>query len=720
MKSQNKSLSFSRRNFLKTSVLAGGGMLIGFNFLSACKPEAIVPVDISKLNFNDFNAFIKISEEGYVTIFSPNPEIGQGVKTSMPMIIAEELDVSWDKVSVSQGLYDPVNYQRQVAGGSQSIRFGWDALRQTGATTKQMLVNAAAAKWGVDASTCSASQGIITNANGEILGYGEVAKEAAILEIPENVILKKSKDYNIIGQDIKNVDIQKIITGKPLFGLDYTSEGMAYASVLRPPAFGKKLVSFDDSITKSINGVLEVVKFGNKIAVLGSNTWAAMKGKKALIVEWKHDVKLENTEDHDTALFKILEGNKFDTRREDGNIKMAFAQADKIIERTYESPFLPHNCMEPMNFYANVTQTKVHLVGPIQTPAWTVGKIAKLLDRDPKEIHLEMTRMGGGFGRRLYGDFVEEAAEISSLVKKPIKVVFSREDDMAAGTYRPAIKYRIKASLKDGEITGYHLKEAAINGNMYGLIPNFFPAGCIPNYKVSTANHQSNITTGAWRAPYTNFLAFAEQSFFSELADELGVDHPTLLIKLLQKVKGTKDEQIQYSAERMEKTIKLAVEKSNWTKVTEGTYQGFSAYYSHNTHVAEVADVEMVEGVLVVKKVTVAVDCGIVVNPLGAKNQIEGGVIDGIGHAMYGDFSFKSGTPKAINFDNYRLIRMQETPEVSTHFVVSDLSPTGLGEPGLPPAGGAVANAIHAAKGERLLKQPFINQLEMPKSEILG
>ena len=720
MKSQNKSLSFSRRNFLKTSALAGGGMLIGFNFLSACKPEAIVPVDISKLNFNDFNAFIKISEEGYVTIFSPNPEIGQGVKTSMPMIIAEELDVSWDKVSVSQGLYDPVNYQRQVAGGSQSIRFGWDALRQTGATTKQMLVNAAAAKWGVEASTCSASQGIITNANGETLGYGEVAKEAAILEIPENVILKKSKDYNIIGQDIKNVDIQKIITGKPLFGLDYTSEGMAYASVLRPPAFGKKLVSFDDSITKSINGVLEVVKFGNKIAVLGSNTWAAMKGKKALIVEWKHDVKLENTEDHDTALFKILEGNKFDTRREDGNIKMAFAQADKIIERTYESPFLPHNCMEPMNFYANVTQTKVHLVGPIQTPAWTVGKIAKLLDRDPKEIHLEMTRMGGGFGRRLYGVFVEEAAEISSLVKKPIKVVFSREDDMAAGTYRPAIKYRIKASLKDGEITGYHLKEAAINGNMYGLIPNFFPAGCIPNYKVSTANHQSNITTGAWRAPYTNFLAFAEQSFFSELADELGLDHPTLLIKLLQKVKGTKDEQIQYSAERMEKTIKLAVEKSNWTKVTEGTYQGFSAYYSHNTHVAEVADVEMVEGVLVVKKVTVAVDCGIVVNPLGAKNQIEGGVIDGIGHAMYGDFSFKSGTPKAINFDNYRLIRMQETPEVSTHFVESDLSPTGLGEPGLPPAGGAVANAIHAAKGERLLKQPFINQLEMPKSEILG
>lgn len=720
MKSQNKSLNFSRRNFLKTSVLAGGGMLIGFNLLSTCRHEAIVPVDISKLNFNDFNAFIKISEEGYVTIFSPNPEIGQGVKTSMPMIIAEELDVSWDKVSVAQGLYDPVNYQRQVAGGSQSIRFGWDALRQTGATTKQMLVNAAAAKWGVEASTCSASQGIITNAKGDTLGYGEVVKEAAILEIPENVSLKESKDYKIIGQDIKNVDIHKIITGKPLFGLDYISEGMVYASVLRPPAFGEKLASFDDRITKGINGVLEVVKFGDKIAVLGSNTWAAMKGKKALVAEWKKDAKLESTKDHDTELFKILNGKKFETNREDGNVESAFRNADKIIERTYESPFLPHNCMEPMNFYAHVTPEKVHLVGPIQTPAWTASKISKLLNRKPEEIHLEMTRMGGGFGRRLYGDFAEEAAQISNITKKPIKVVFSREDDMAAGTYRPAIKYRIKAAIKDGKITGYHLKEAAINGNMYGLIANFFPAGCIPNYKVSTANYKSKITTGAWRAPYTNFLAFAEQSFFNELATELDKDHPSLLIELLQNVKGTKDERIQYSPERMEETIKLAVKKSNWGNTTEGTYQGFSAYYSHNTHVAEVADIEMKNGMPLVKKVTVAVDCGIVVNPLGAKNQLEGGVIDGIGHAMYGDFSFKEGAPQAVNFDNYRLIRMQETPEVSTHFVESGLSPTGLGEPGLPPAGGAVANAIHTATGERLLKQPFINELEMSKSKILG
>ena len=720
MKSQKKSISFSRRNFLKTSVLASGGMLIGFNFLNACRPNAIVPIDISKLNFNDFNAFIKISQEGYVTIFSPNPEIGQGVKTSMPMIIAEELDVPWEKVAVSQGLYDPVNYQRQVAGGSQSIRFGWDALRQTGATAKQMLINAAALKWDVEPSSCYASQGIITNANGDSFGYGEVVKEAAVLEVPENVELKESKDYKIIGQDIKNVDIQKIITGKPLFGLDYVTEEMVYASVLRPPSFGKKLVSFDDQNSKKINGVVDVLKFGDKIAVLGTNTWAAMKGKKALICKWSSNTKLESTKDHNKELLKILNGNKFKVNREDGNIEKAFLNSDKNIERTYESPFLPHNCMEPMNFYANVTSDKVHLVGPIQTPAWTASKISKLLDRKPEEIHLEMTRMGGGFGRRLYGDFAEEAAQISSLANKPVKVVFSREDDMAAGIYRPAIKYRIKASIKDGKITGYHLKEAAINGNMYGLIPNFFPAGCIPNYKVSTANYQSKITTGAWRAPYTNFLAFAEQSFFNELASELGKDHPSLLIELLQNVKGTKDERIQYSAERMEKTINLVVEKSNWGKSSDGIYQGFSAYYSHNTHVAEVADVEMVNGLPVVKKVTVAVDCGIVVNPLGAKNQVEGGVIDGIGHAMYGDFSFEEGTPQSVNFDTYRLIRMNETPQVSTYFVESDLSPTGLGEPGLPPAGGAVANAIKAAIGKQLYKQPFVEELGFIESKILG
>ena len=343
MKTKNN-MTFSRRNFMKASALAGGGMLIGFNFLTSCSEKATPPVDISKLNFQDFNAFIKIAENGYVTIFSPNPEIGQGVKTSMPMIIAEELDVSWDKVIVQQGDLDTENFKRQVAGGSQSIRHGWDALRQTGATAKQMLVNAAAKTWNVDPTTCTASNGVITSANGETLNYGEVVNTAAGMEIPENVSLKSAKDYKIIGKDAVNVDIDKIITGKPLFGLDYRADGMKYACVVRPPAFGQKLQSFDDSAARAINGVTDVVRFGDKVAVLGKNTWAAMKGKRAIKAQWESDGNLESTSLHDRELQKILDGEGVKVRREDGDIKKAFAEADVVLDRTFEAPFLPHNC----------------------------------------------------------------------------------------------------------------------------------------------------------------------------------------------------------------------------------------------------------------------------------------------------------------------------------------------------------------------------------------
>jgi isoquinoline 1-oxidoreductase beta subunit len=714
MKTSNK-INFSRRSFLQTSTLASGGMLIGFNLFTACKEDVKPPVDLSLLDYNDFNAFIKISDEGKVTIFSPNPEIGQGVKTSMPMLIAEELDVAWEDVHVAQGVLDTKNYSRQVAGGSQSLRHGWEPLRQTGATARQMLVNAAAAKWGVLPAECKTKNGVITNSNGDKLGYGEVVKEATLLEVPEDVTLKDTKDFTIIGKGKSNVDIDEIITGKPLFGLDYKIEGMLYASVLRPPAFGQKLVSFDDTASKSVNGVTDVIKFDDKIAVLATSTWSAMKGKKALKAEWNQDSKAESTAYHDEKLLGILNGNEFDTRRKDGDIKKAFSEADTVLERTYESPFLPHNCMEPMNFFANVTTNKIELVGPIQTPAGTAGRVAKMLGRDVSEVTLEMTRMGGGFGRRLYGDFALEAAEVSHLAKKPVQVVFSREDDMAAGIYRPAIKYRIAASIKDGKLTGYHLKEAAINSNMYGLIPNFFPAGAVENYQVDTGNYKSNITTGAWRAPYTNFLASAEQSFFDELAEEMNVDRIKLHRDLLQNVKGNTDEQIQYSPERLEGVMDLALEKSNWGNTSEGVYQGFAVYYCHNTHVAEVADIEMENGYPVVKRVTVAVDCGIVVNPLGANNQVVGGVIDGIGHTMYGELTFNEGIPQSNNFNSYQLIRMHQTPQVDVHFVKNDLAPTGLGEPTLPPIGGAVANAIYAATGQRLLKQPYMKHYEPKK-----
>ncbi|WP_303317975.1 molybdopterin cofactor-binding domain-containing protein [Flavivirga abyssicola] len=733
----SKQIAFSRRSFLKTSALAGGGMLIGFNLFNACKPEAKVPIDLSQLNYNDFNAYIKISKEGKVTIFSPNPEIGQGVKTSMPMIIAEELDVAWEDVYVVQAPLDTENYTRQVAGGSQSIRLSWQALRQTGATAKQMLVNAAAANWGIDASECSVAKGIITNAKGEKLGYGDVVLEASTLEVPEDVTLKDPKDFTIIGKGAGNVDIDKIVTGKPLFGLDYKEEGMLYASVLRPPAFGQVLESFDDTAARALSGVVDVIVIGekaraylegskktswtaqlsksDKMVVLAKTTWDAIKGKRAIKAIWKNDSELESTESHDKLLLDLLEGETFKTRRKDGNVKKAFANADKVLERIYESPFLPHNCMEPMNFFANITSEKVHLVGPIQTPAEAAKVVSDLLDRKLEDIHIDMTRMGGGFGRRLYGDFVYEVAEISNAINKPVKMVSTREDDMTTGVYRPASKYKISASIKDGKLTGYHLKEACINGNMYGLIPNFFPAAALENYQVDTANYKSNITTGAWRAPYTNFLASAEQSFFDELAEVLEVDRVQLHLDLLENAKKNPEPNIEYSPERLQGVIKKVVDKSNWGKTEAGVYQGFSVYYCHNTHVAEVADIIMDNGTPIVKKVTCAVDCGIVVNPLGAMNQIKGGVIDGIGHAMYSDFGFNNGVPQSNNFSTYQLIRMAQTPKVDVHFIENDIDPTGLGEPTLPPVGAAVANAIYKATGKRLTKQPYMSNLDLEK-----
>lgn len=457
----------------------------------------------------------------------------------------------------------------------------------------------------------------------------------------------------------------------------------------------------------------------DKVVVIGKTTWDAMKGKKAIKAVWKTETALESSETHDKVLLDLLEGNKFNTRRQDGNVKQAFANADKVLERVYESPFLPHNCMEPMNFFANVSPEKVRLVGPVQTPEAAAQVVADLLERDLEDVSIDMTRMGGGFGRRLYGDFVYEAAEISNAIQKPIKLVSSREDDMTMGVYRPSSKYKISASIKNGKITGYHLKEASINGNMYGLIPNFFPAGAIENYQVDTANYKSNITTGAWRAPYTNFLASAEQSFFDELAEELGVDRVQMHMDLLDNVKNNPDANIEYSPERLQGVLQLAIEKSNWGKTEVGVFQGLSVYYCHNTHVAEVADITMEDGVPSVKRVTCAVDCGIVVNPFGAMNQIKGGVLDGIGHAMYADFGFVDGVPKSNNFDSYQMIRMGQTPQVDVYFIESDIDPTGLGEPTLPPIGAAVANAIYAATGNRINKQPLINNLE-PKEKVLG
>lgn len=704
----------SRRDFLKLTALAGGGLVVGFNYIG-CKSDS-APIEVMRAypsQWIDFDAFIKIGDTGLVTIMSQNPEIGQNVKTSMPMIIAEELDVAWKDVIVEQAPFNAEWYTRQVAGGSQSIRQTWETLRNAGAKVRNILLDAAATQLEADVADLSVSEGVISHSDGRTIEYGDIASAAAEIELPKEVELKDPKDFKIIGSSRTNVDMDKIITGEPLFGIDYTHDNMVYASMIRPPAFGQELVSVDMSAAKAVAGVIDVIQIENKVAVVANSTWIAMKAKKLLKAEWKQAVPSEDSAYHTKVLLEHLEKKSDEPRRVDGNVDEAFAEADQIIDRTYEAPFMPHNCLEPMNFFANVTDEKVEMVGPIQTPEWTESRIAELLGRDKEEITIMMTRMGGGFGRRLYGGFALEAAAISDKIRKPVKLTFTREDDMTEGTYRPASAYRFKVGIKDNKIIAYHLTEACFNGMMFGSMPSNFPCGAIDNYRVDSHKIESNVTTGAWRAPYANFLAYAEQAFLDELAGIISVDPVQFRLDLLEKASAvTLEEPYNYEADKYMGVIKLAAEKSNWNN-KGNRHLGFCAYYSHNTYVAEVAEIKMVDNEAVIDKVFCAVDCGIVVNPKAALNQIEGGIIDGIGHAMYGDFSFVDGKPQADNFHQFRLLRMSEAPEIEVHFVESLNDPTGLGEPTLPPAGGAIANALFSATGKRFYKQPFAKEIEL-------
>lgn len=701
----------NRRSFLKVSAAAGGGLVLGFSW-SGCTQAA----DVRTLpdNWVDVNAFIRIGDNGMVTIMSPNPEIGQNVKTAMPMIVAEELDVAWEDVIVEQAPLNTELYERQVAGGSQSLRQGWTSLRTAGATARHLLVAAAAEQWGVAADQCTTEAGKVFGPDGQEAGYGELAAAAGKQTVPDEVALKDPKDFKIIGTPRGNVDMDEILTGKPLFGIDTRREGMVYAAALRPPAFGQTLASYDASAAEAVPGVQQVVRYGDKVAVLATNTWAAIKGRNALTAEWNDPEQLENTPDHDAELLRLLDTPSDEPRRADGDAKQALADADQVIERTYEAPFLPHNCLEPMNFFAHVQDDKVELYGPIQTPERTRRQVAEKLERPEEQIAIGLSRMGGGFGRRLYGDFVLEAAQISAEAGNiPVQLVYTREDDMTAGIYRPQVKYKFRAGIKDGQLVAYHLTGAGMGGSNFTRQDNF-PAGCVEHYLVESHGLETAVTTGAWRAPITNFLACAEQSFFDEVATELGKDPVDFRLEVVERgVTDPVGEMPYYEPEKLKQVIEVAREKGNWGKAPAGVSQGFSAYYSHNTYVAEVAEVEMEAGNPQVKRVHCTIDCGIVVNPLGAMNQVQGGVVDGIGHALYGELSIDGGRPQQANFDDYRMIRISEAPEVTAHFIESTNDPTGLGEPTLPPAGGALANALFKATGKRFYKQPFVRSMEV-------
>ncbi|WP_153799236.1 xanthine dehydrogenase family protein molybdopterin-binding subunit [Foetidibacter luteolus] len=699
----------SRRKFIKLSSLSAGGLMLSFKWsgAGAKTPEVFKPGAIE----GDvvFNNYLNIATDGTITIFSPNPELGQNIKTSFPMVVAEELEADWKKVKVVQAALDN-KFDRQVTGGSGAVPHSWMLLRKAGATAKYMLIAAGARRWGVPAAECHAADAFVVHkASGKKLGYGELAEEASKMPVPENVTLKDRKDFKIIGTAVRNVENKNITTGKPLFGLDFQREGMLIATIQRPPAFGTKIKSADIAAAKAMPGIVNVVQFKNNVAVVGKSTWQVLKAKKALKITYEKDGSVESTADHEQLFTTLMDSGKATVRRKDGNVDAAFKNAAKIIKAEYECPFIAHNPMEPMNFFAHVKEDSVELAGPSQTPAGARAAVSKLLNIPENKISLELTRLGGGFGRRLKFDYVTEAAEVSSLVKAPVKVIWTREDDMMGGSYRPAVRYRFEAALDaSGTMIGYKLRGVGINAGNSTREDNF-PSGAVDNLLIDSVEYESPITTGPWRAPITNFLAYAEQAFIDEVAHAAGKDPVQYRLDMLQKARTNPAGAIKYDIARMEGVIKLAAEKAGWGK-KPGVHQGFSVYFSHRSYVAQVCEVAVEKGLPVVKKVFAASDCGQVINLTGAQQQVMGGIVDGFGHAMYSKLSFKDGASEQNNFGAYRLVRMKEIPEIEAYFVDNGIDPTGLGEPALPPTGGAVANAIFKATGKRLYKQPFIEQ----------
>jgi len=701
----------NRRDFLKVAATATGGLFIGFYWSGCDSPKMQVLTDEEVLSqaFN-FNAYLSISPSGDVVIYSPNPELGQNIITSFPMIVAEELDADWSKVRIFQAALDNEKYDRQLTGGSGAMPHSWERLRKAGATAKHLLVQAAAAKLGVDAAELTTDKGEVLQNGKKKFGYGELVSDASKLTAPDEVPLKDPKDFKIIGTPVKNVKNKEMFTGKPLFGLDFYREGMVNAMIQRPP-FGMKIKSVDDSGARSVSGVSDVIVFNNNVAVVGKTTWPLIKAKRQLRIEYEPDGAVESSFDHDRIFKELLESKNAQVMRKDGDVETAFKNAAQVITSEYQCPFLSHSPMEPQNFFAHVKGDKVELIGPTQTPDRARMETAQLLGIPKENITVEITRLGGGFGRRLRADFVVEAAELSKILDKPVKVTWSREDDMTGGAYRPAVRYRFQAALDEqGNMIGYKLRGVGINaGN--STRENNFPSGSVDNLLIENIDYKSPITTNAWRAPITNFLAYAEQSFLDEVALAAKKDPVKLRLELLDRAKKNPVGEIHYDIDRMQGVIETAAEKSNWGK-NQDVMQGFSVYFSHRSYVAQVADIIMENGQPVLKKITAATDCGTVVHPTGANHQVRGGIVDGMGHAMFTNMTFENGLPRQRNFDTYRLIKMKEVPEIDVHYVDSGYDPTGLGEPALPPTGGAIANAIFAATGRRIRSQPFIEQKE--------
>jgi isoquinoline 1-oxidoreductase beta subunit len=698
----------NRRDFLKAGAAISGGLLVGFSLQTMRSAQAAGTLRTP-------NAWVHISDDNVITLLTARSEMGQGVYTSMPMLIAEELNVNLNQIQVAVAPPDKVYTNEllgaQITGGSTSVRDGWTKLRVAGAQVREMLLMAAATRWDVDKDKVRAENGMVYGPNGRKATYGELAERASQMPVIADPPLKDPKNFRIVGKRTKRLDTPMKVNGKAEFGIDVKLPGMVYASIEQSPVIGGKVVSFDASKAKAMPGVIDVVQVGDNVAVVADTYWHAKKARESLSVNWDlgpvaqmdHNTMLASTRSAFTTVEPLPIG------KPQGDVKAAMAGAAKIVEAEYVTPLQSHAPMEPMNFTASFKDGKVLAIGPTQFQQGAQGAIAAALGVKPEDITLKTTFLGGGFGRRLELDFITQAALVSKAVGRPVKVLWTREDDTTHDFYRPIGVNQLKAGLDaNGMPVAMHYKVASqsITQRAFGLAPKTFDPFMaeaavapyeIPNTQHDLYIHDTGFRVGYWRAVSHNMNAFANESFIDECAKAAGKDPYDYRMSLLK------------DKPRFAKVLKTAADKAGWGKpLPAGHARGIAMMEGYDTYMAEIAEISMnSDGSVRVHKVTVAADCGQMVNPDTVEAQIMSGVIFGMGAGLMQEITLDKGVVQQTNFHNYPVVRMNEAPVIDIVLINSTEKPGGIGEPSTALISPAVANAVASLTGKRVRKLPL-------------
>ncbi len=699
----------TRRQFIRATSGAGAGLVLAIALPLRGPLGKLVDDDPPPFSPN---AWLRISRDGTVTITVAKSEMGQGVRTALPIIVAEELDADWSRVRVEQAVADN-KYGSMGTGGSTSVRTSWDRLRTAGAAARMMLVEAAALRWGVPAGECRTDRGSVIHASsGRTLSYGELAEAASRLKVPENPPLKDPSEFRIIGKPIPRTDTPEKVDGSAVFGIDVSIPGLLFAAVARCPVFGGNVKSFDAAGSMAVSGVRKVVRIDSGVAVIATSTWAALQGREALRVTYDEGSAASLTSESISAMLRQFSTHPGAVLEKTGDPAAVLAASSRKIDASYEGPFLAHATMEPMNATAWIRPDRCDIWAPTQNPQGCRAEGARVSGLPEGKVTVHTTYLGGGFGRRFATDSVAEALQCSKAAGAPVKVTWTREDDIQHDLYRP-VSLHILSGCLDGSgtltalthrivapsITGQRSPEAVRDGmdRSAGEGATELPYA-IANFRVDYVMANTAVPIGPWRSVYPSQTVFAVESFLDELASEASKDPYRFRHDLMAR------------QPKMQRVLDLAAEKAGWgTPLPAGRFRGiaFSPPAFFQTPVAQVVEISLVKNRVRVHRVVTAIDCGIVVNPDGVAAQMEGGVVYGLSAALHGKITIKGGSVEQGNFDDYPVLTMDEMPAVETHIVPSTNPPSGTGEPGLPAVAAAVANAVFAATGKRIRSLPI-------------